>query len=395
MNVSTTLPSPSPEAIRHSQQLCQLIIKAIQQEKGSISFRQFMEMSLYEPSFGYYVAGQHKLGAQGDFITAPEVSPLFSQCIAQQCAQVLNHSKEINKLLEFGAGSGIMAAHILLHLESINCLPEHYYILDLSPDLIARQKETIEKLAPHLLTHVIWIKDISSLVDFKGIILANEVLDAMPVELFSLANNEVMQKRVGIIDNQFQWIEQPANECLRTQVNNRIIAPIENNDTQYYSELNPNIDSWIEQLSKILSQGLILLIDYGYTRNEYYHPDRETGTLICHYQHKVHNNPLWYPGLQDITANVDFTHIAEAADDVGLSVSGFTNQATFLINSGLESLFNELLAHNPDQTYALAQQVRTLSLPAEMGDHFKVIALTKHFDTPLIGFKSLDIKHKL
>ena len=394
MKVATTLHAPSKVAIHHSQQLSMIIANVIKESAGSISFRQFMEMALYQPSFGYYVAGQRKLGQEGDFITAPEISPLFSQCLAEQCAQLLNTAEDINNILEFGAGSGIMASHVLLHLEFIQCLPQHYYILDLSPDLISKQKETIKKLAPHLLNKVTWISDLASLIDFKGIILANEVLDAMPVELFSITRQEVMQQRVHIKNDQFQLIAQPASATLHSEVNHRINISTHIKDT-YLSELNPNINSWLAQLSTVLHKGVILLIDYGYTRNEYYHADRHTGTLICHYQHKIHNDPLWYPGLQDITANVDFTHVAEAANDAGLTVSGFTHQASFLINCKLEQHFTKALNKNPDQSYQLAQQVRTLSLPAEMGDRFKVIALTKQFDNPLLGFKTLDIKHKL
>ncbi|MCK5727293.1 MAG: SAM-dependent methyltransferase [Thiotrichaceae bacterium] len=388
MKVATTLSPPPNNAIIHSQKLCQHIAEAIA-PSGSIPFRQFMEMALYEPALGYYVAGQRKLGSAGDFITAPEISPLFSQCLAEQCAEVLDST--VKDILEFGAGSGIMASHILLHLESLNQLPKHYYIIDLSPDLIALQKQTLASLAPHLVNKVTWLNDLSTLKNFNGIILGNEVLDAMPIELFTLDKNNVMQTHVTMNDHQFKLIQKTANKTMSQQVRHRI----ERIKDDYTSEFNPNIDSWIEQLANILHRGLILLIDYGYTRREYYHPDRTEGTLICHYRHQVHHDPLWYPSLQDITANVDFTHIAEAADNSGLTVAGFTNQASFLINSGLEKLFSATLERAPDQSYQLAQQVRTLSLPSEMGDRFHVMALTKKIQSPLSGFSSFDMKHKL
>jgi SAM-dependent MidA family methyltransferase len=395
MKVTKPLPSPSADEIQHSDQLSRRICDEINANQGSISFRKYMEMALYEPALGYYVAGKRKLGEGGDFVTAPEISALFSRCIANQCAQVL---QEINtgSILEFGAGSGIMAADILLHLEKLACLPEHYYIIDLSPELKQQQRNTLERHAAHLLSRVEWLSTLPE--KFSGVILGNEVLDAMPAELFHYADKQIFQQHVIFEDDQFKLINKVADDSFLNSLhflNSPEQVNALNLPDNYTSEFNPNINHWIEQLTASLQQGIILLIDYGYSRQEYYHPDRDMGTLICHYHHLTHNNFFWYPGLQDITANVDFTHVAEAADNKGLLVAGFTSQAAFLAACGLEDLFIQALEQSPEQQYHLAQQIRTLSLPAEMGERFKVIALNKKMDIDLIGFSTIDYRHKL
>jgi len=283
-----------------------------------------------------------------------------------------------------------MATEILLELERMDKLPEQYLILDLSPDLIARQKQTLENKVPHLLDLVKWITQLPE--NFNGVILGNEVLDAMPVEVFTLHDEQVYQHHIIWEDNQLCEQLQPANDDLSQQV--KALA-IPQEATPYTSEINPNLNGWFKTLSQCLQSGLILLIDYGYPRKEYYLPERNKGTLICHYQHLVNEAPLFYPGLQDITASVDFTAVAEAADNAGLSVVGFTSQAAFLTNAGLENYFIETLDKHPENQYKLAQQVRTLSLPSEMGERFKVIALEKNLQQPLIGFTSLDQRYRL
>lgn len=387
-NHQQSLPEPSSDALHHSQKLVARIRNEISSNNGSISFRRYMEMALYEPSLGYYVAGSHKIGEQGDFITAPEISPLFSQCVAQQCKEVLLETK--GDLLELGAGTGIMATNILLTLESEGCLPKHYYILDLSPDLKQRQKDTIEKHAPHLLKHVTWLSKLPD--SFTGIILGNEVLDAMPVDVFTQQNNDIFEHYIIWEDGKLVEQLQEANQELSNKV---LSLKIPNHATPYTSEINPNLDAWFKTLSTCLKKGVILLADYGYPRKEYYFDERNKGTLICHYQHLVNEAPLYYTGLQDITASVDFTAVAEAADEAGLKVAGFTSQASFLSNSGLENFFVTALDKTPDDQYKLAQQVRTLSLPAEMGERFKFIALSKNYTKPLQGFSKLDQRVRL
>ncbi len=381
------LPMPPQDALVHCNQLIHQIKDEIEQTEQGISFRRFMEMALYQPGLGYYVAGMRKIGATGDFITAPEISPLFSQCLARQCADILE-VLGVGDILELGAGSGIMAADILKQLDVLACLPEHYYILDISPELKQRQRETLQEHVPHLLDKIIWLEQLPK--NFIGVIIGNEVLDAMPVDIFHLHNGQVQQRQVIWQGDYFHYKDIPANKMLLEKVQSFNIPT-----TDYVSEINSNLNGWFLSLSDSLKQGVILLIDYGYTQQEYYHPERSMGTLLCHYQHRVHDNPLVYPGLQDITASVDFTAVANAASDAGINVSGFTTQAMFLTMTGLEALFTEYLIKYPEQQYTLAQQIRTLSLPAEMGDRFKVIALSKAFTSTLIGFSQGDQRYRL
>jgi SAM-dependent MidA family methyltransferase len=392
MNISSPLPVPTTEEQELSHKLVQQISKEIQQTtQQTIPFRRFMEMALYEPQLGYYVAGKHKLGHQGDFTTAPEISSLYSCCIAQQCQPVLAeldcYSAEI---LEFGAGSGAMAAEILRYLDEQKTLPKQYLILEVSPDLIACQKQRFLHEIPHLIEYIQWITELPK--NFNGVILANEVLDAMPVDLFSITNNEAYEQHIGFDGAQLRLHHHPASNSLATAIDNLHIKPHSNH---YTSEMNPMISPWLRTVAESLTQGIIILIDYGYTRQEYYHPDRNVGTLLCYYQHRAHGDFLYYPGLQDITANVDFTTIAEAADKAELEVLSFTPQATFLIANGLEQHLIQALEYEPNKQYQLAQQVRTLTLPAEMGEHFKVMILGKKINEGLLGFTGVDSRHKL
>lgn len=387
MKYTQSLPEPSSDALQHSQKLIVEICKEIEKNNGSIPFRRYMEMALYAPGLGYYVAGTHKIGDKGDFITAPEISPLFSRCIANQCFQ--NIQKVGGCILELGAGTGRMAADILLALEKKQ-LPDKYYILDLSPDLKQRQLETIQASAPHLLERVEWLNQLPK--DFTGVILGNEVLDAMPVDVFTQQGEMVFEHHVVWENGKLLEQLQPASEKLVQAVAK---LEIPTSATPYTSEINSNINGWLELLNNSLKQGVILLADYGYPSSEYYLDERIKGTLICHYQHMVNEAPLHYPGLQDITASVDFTAVAEAADHCNLTVAGFTSQAAFLTNSGLELYFMEALDENPDDQYRLAQQIRTLSLPSEMGERFKFIALTKDYDQDLIGFELHDQRYQL
>ncbi|MCK5918709.1 MAG: SAM-dependent methyltransferase [Cocleimonas sp.] len=389
MKFTTELPRPSDDALAHSQKLQHKIRDAIHENNGAISFRRYMEMALYQQGLGYYVAGARKIGKSGDFMTAPESSPLFSQCLASQCQQVLAQLKE-GDILELGAGSGLMAAHILLELEKQSSLPVHYYILDVSPELKQRQQETIEKLAPHLLVRVSWLDKLPH--SFTGVILGNEVLDAMPVDVFTLHKDQCFEHQV--IWQEGELLEQlnPAPADLMDAVANLNLADME---SPYTTEINQNLAGWFAALSACLSQGVVLLIDYGYTASEYYHPARNKGTLICHFQHHVNEVPLYYPGLQDITANVDFTAVANCADKAGFRVSGFTSQSAFLAGNQLEKFFIRALEESPEKQYELAQQVRLLSLPSEMGERFKVIALNKECVLGLEGFSVIDQRHRL
>ena len=372
MNFTDTLPPPLLEDFKHSSILEKKIVEKINKNKGLITFHQFMQLALYEPQLGYYVAGKAKIGSKGDFITAPEISSIFSYCLAQQMATIMSTLTKPD-LLELGAGQGRMAADILLYLAQIQQLPEHYYILEVSPDLRQQQADTIKQLAPNLIDRVIWLDHLPE-TPIQGVIVANEVLDAMPVELFTLVNGERVIRHIVWQDDHFAF-DAVAGD--------------------YTSEFNPAIPAWMQSLSDSLASGAILLIDYGYEEADYYHPERKQGTLICHYKHRVHTNPLIYPGLQDITASVDFTAVANAGLDAGLELAGYTTQAEFLINTGLEDFFIDALNTKPQDQYKLAQQVRMLTLPSEMGERFKVMAFTKNFTPALHGFKIGDRRHRL
>ncbi|KHD07887.1 hypothetical protein PN36_03150 [Candidatus Thiomargarita nelsonii] len=378
---TSPLPPPHPDAAAHSQRLTRAIVQTINEAGGAIPFVKFMEQALYAPGLGYYSAGIRKFGADGDFITAPEISPLFSQCLARQCQQILTDDNRI--ILEFGAGSGIMAAELLKELERLDCLPSQYLILEISADLQQRQRETLQAQVPQLLERVQWLEHLPS-EPLDGIILANEVLDAMPVQRFRLDEQGVSEFYVGLGDSKetpFVWQLLPTrDEALRSAVESlRPILPV-----GYVSEINFALPAWIQSVAEILASGMVLLIDYGFPSREYFHPQRDQGTLMCHYRHHAHSEPLILVGLQDITAHVNFTAVAEAAHAAGLHVSGYTDQAHFLLASGLPELLSAL---ESSQNYLQqAQQAKTLILPSEMGELFKVMALTRNLELSLLGF---------
>jgi SAM-dependent MidA family methyltransferase len=372
------LPLPSTSALQHSQQLAECIKQVIAQQ-GPISFADYMQMALYYPALGYYSAGATKLGAAGDFITAPELSSLFSFTLAHQVAEVLQQIPN-GDVLEFGAGSGCMAADILLRLHELDCLPQHYYILDVSADLQQRQQQTIAKLPAELSSKVQWLTELPK--NFYGAILANEVLDAMPVHMISRQQNGLFERKVTWDHDAFQWLDDSISSNLLSETQEDLLL---NLPAPYVTEINTYIDGWLESLNQILQQGVILIIDYGFSAAEYYHPQRHMGTLMCHYQHHAHPDPFLWPGLQDITAHVDFTHVATAATQVGLDVLGYTHQASFLMAAGIMELVQSA---STEQQYRFSQQLKRLLLPTEMGELFKVMALGKQWKQPLIGFQS-------
>lgn len=348
-------------------------------EHGDIPFVEFMHRALYTPGEGYYSCGLPKLGPKGDFITAPELTPLFGMTLANQCQQVMSHLQN-PCILEYGAGSGALAVDMLKQLEHLQCLPEAYYIMEVSASLKHRQHEHILQHIPHLAEQVVWL-DRWPETPFNGVILANEVLDAMPVHRFLATEDGLLESMIGL-DEQGQLKEtfKPCqNERLIQHVNHLNLGTY-----PYLSEANLFIDDWILNNYHILNQGMVLLIDYGFPRHEYYHPDRHQGTLMCHYQHQAHTNPLAHPGEEDITAHVDFTHVAEAAQNAGFHVAGYTNQASFLLANGLLSLI-----HSNDVSMdqiKTNQAVKQLIQPSEMGELFKVIALTKDLEMDIQGF---------
>jgi SAM-dependent MidA family methyltransferase len=388
------LPEPDEDAQAHSEQLIALIYDEIKSAGGRISFTCYMELALYAPGLGYYSAGSRKFGESGDFVTAPEISSLFSQALARQISEILKalaeSGVEKRDVLEVGGGSGIMAADMLAELERLKSLPGSYFILELSADLRQRQKEMLSERVPHLLSRVQWLDELPT-SGFSGVVVANELLDALPVVCFSVEKNGIKERYVTWQDNRFQWLS-AAQESAKLK--EQLEAVAKGLPVGYASEINLASNAWIQSIADSLEAGVVLLLDYGFPRHEYYLPERSAGTLMCHYRHRAHDDPFVYPGLQDITAHVDFTAIAEAAQASGLDVSGYTSQAYFLLSNGITELA-EANTSNEQEQLLNAQQIRTLTMPNEMGELFKVMALTKKYESALTGFSMLDARHKL
>ena len=384
-------PAPDPAAQTLSAALCNVIREDIADSNGSIAFARYMERCLYEPGLGYYSAGLQKLGSGGDFVTAPEVSPLFGQCIARSCSAVLA-SLGGGDILEFGAGSGRLALDLLAALQHLDALPTRYLILERSAELRQRQQETLREYVPQLLDRVSWIDTLPG-DDFRGVMLANEVLDAMAVERFQWDGETARLFHVAFDGERFHWQLSNTQDDTTQQIAS-LCADCEL-AAGYVSEINAGLPGWLLAVGERLEQGLLLLIDYGYPRHEYYHPQHSNGTLMCHYRQRAHDDPFLWPGLQDITAHVDFTAVAEAAHAAGLDISGYTTQAGFLLDSGLDELLQSSGPGDSVSYMRLAQQAKTLILPGEMGERFKCIALTRGLEIDILGFRMQDYRNRL
>lgn len=385
---ATALPPLTPEETEHSERLVARIRDAIDAGNGWISFERFMEMALYEPGLGYYSAGSTKLGPAGDFVTAPEISPLFSRCLAAQCVEVFDRLGG-GDILELGAGSGVMAADVLAELALQDRLPQRYFILEVSGDLRERQRRTLSERVPQLLARVEWLDRLPA--QLRGVVLANEVLDALPVHRFRMRGTQVNAVGVTWQLGRLDWSEVHADPDLDTAV--RAIEQANGHafPDGYLSEINLRLKAWIAGLAGVLSEGVVLFIDYGLPQREYYRTERREGTLLCHYRHRFHDEPLINVGVQDIGAWVDFTAVAEAAVDSGLRVAGFTTQAHFLIGCGIEHFMANIAEQPVTERVQLARQAMVLTLPGEMGERFKVIGLAANFEYPLRGFGVRDL----
>jgi SAM-dependent MidA family methyltransferase len=368
------LPQPSAQEQAHSQQLQQLIIQKIHQAGGNIEFNEFMQLALYAPHWGYYTSARLKFGLAGDFTTAPELSPLFAMAMAQQCQQILC-LPEHDSILEFGAGSGILAARLLLNLQKMACLPQKYYILELSADLRALQYATIKQYGEDLLTRVEWLQAWPE-NKIKGLIIANEVLDAMPVKLFQVHINGIDELCVAVDNEQFIWQTKP---CYELELH-KLVAKYKL-EPGYQFEYQPQALAWLQSAADYLAEGVILILDYGFLDKEFYHPDRSSGTLMCHYKHYAHTNPLIYVGLQDITVHINFS----ALDISGLKIAGYSSQAQFLLNCGILEQLSQFM-DNEREYFNLCQQAKILLMPQEMGEIFKVMALASPNTPALLGF---------
>ena len=358
-------------------------------QQGAIPFVDFMQQALYAPTHGYYSAGSQQFGVDGDFITAPELTPLFGQALANQCQQVLS-KLDAPIVFEFGAGRGRLCVDVLTHLEHLHCLPREYHILEVSGALQRQQLDFIEAKIPHLASRVKWLTHWPTEA-FNGVVLANEVLDAMPVHRFLQIKNQVLESYISL--NTQGELQEEFKPCINPRLMAHVKTVLASTLYPYQSEANLFIDDWLCQCYAMLCQGAFFIIDYGFPRHEYYHPERHHGTLMCHYRHRAHTDPLVHLGEQDITAHVDFTHVAEAAHAAGFQVAGYTNQASFLLANGLLSLLTDV--ENEHARINSQQAVKQLLQPSEMGELFKVIALTKHIDLPLNGFQLQDKRASL
>jgi SAM-dependent MidA family methyltransferase len=370
-------------AIADSGRLVSRIVDEIDVQGGWIPFDRFMQRALYEPGLGYYAAKPAKIGPQGDFVTAPEISPLFGRALAAQVAQAFESVPR--RLLEFGAGSGALAAGLIGELQRLGAGAESYSIVEVSADLRAAQQVQLGDTMGA--TRVRWLD--APPQDFEGVIVANEVLDVMPVKIFARRGGLTLERGVRAEGGTLRMAERPAGAELRDSVA-RIEADLGPLPDGYVSEVGLVAQAWTATLPRWLRRGVALLIDYGFPRREYYHPQRAMGTLMCHFRHRAHDDPLWLPGLNDITAHVDFTAIAQAAREAGLEVLGYTSQARFLLDCGLL----ELLRDAPIDAAGTAAALRLLS-EAEMGELLKVMAVGREVPSPLRGFGSGDRLHRL
>jgi SAM-dependent MidA family methyltransferase len=384
------LPPLQPDEARHGAAVVQAVRDAIATHGGWLAFDDYLRIVLYAPGLGYYSAGSVKFGRGGDFVTAPELSGLFGRCVARQCAQILQLTG--GDVLELGAGTGALAVSVLQGLYKLQALPQHYYILEVSADLRARQERRFASLPQALRARLRWL-DALPATPIAGVMLANEVADALPFKRFTVTADAPLEGGVALSpEGALIEAERPADALLAAEVallGASLSAPL---PPGYRSELCPILRPWIAALGACLSRGAALLIDYGLGRREYYHPQRGQGTLRCHFRHRAHEDALLYPGLQDITAWVDFTRAAEAAVEAQLEVGGYCTQAAFLLANGIES---DLAASAGAEQARLASEARLLLLPGEMGESFKVMALTRGLVAPLRGFEYQDLRRSL
>ena len=378
--------APAPDAVEHSAALVRLIVDEIARAGGWIGFARYMQLALYAPGLGYYASGSHKLGAAGDFVTAPESSPLFAATLARQAAEVLGAAG--GDILELGAGSGRLAAGLLQALADQASVPERYLILEVSGELRERQRTWLRRLPPALAARVAWIDTPPSSHD--GLILGNEVLDAIPTHVVAWREREIFERGVVQDANGLAWQDRPLRAGPVLDAARQLNPP-----PPYVSEINLAAPALVASVAGILRRGVMLFIDYGFGSREYYHPQRSAGTLMCHYRHRAHGDPFFLPGLQDITAHVDFTAVAQAGARAGLDFLGYTTQAQLLVNLGITDLLAGTSADDASAYLPRAAEAQQLLSPAEMGELFKAIALGRGLRGPLAGFRDGDKSHLL
>ena len=391
--LSTMLIEPRAEDKLHSSRLSRDIRRRIARRHGWVGFDQFMEQALYAPGLGYYSAGLPKFGAAGDFVTATVMGDVLARCLAGQCVEVLSEIGH-GDVLEFGAGSGQLAADLLAAMAALGRLPQRYFILETSAALQARQRETIAARCASLGARVRWLEHLPP-DGFDGVVLANEVLDAMPAIRFEIdAQGEALALGVAVAGEGFCWA-QPADPLpgpLQERLAEYQLA------AGYRSEIGLRAEAWVRSVGEKINTGVMLLVDYGFPRREFYHAERRHGTLMCHYRHFAHDDPFFYPGLQDISVHLDFTAISRAAREVALATAGFASQGAFLLSLGALDMLAECRGGgelNPRESLALSRQIQKLTMPHEMGELFKVIAFSRNYHRPLGGFSMHDRRGRL
>jgi SAM-dependent MidA family methyltransferase len=387
METREPLPPPSPEALAHSARVVEHVRRELDAAGGWMSFARYMELALYAPGLGYYSAGARKLGADGDFTTAPELTPLYGHCIAQQAGQIL--ALGLDEILEVGAGSGALAAELLEELDRLGATPTRFLILELSADLRARSRDLLAARVPHLMERIAWLNGLPP--SFSGLVIGNEVLDAMPVHVVRATDHGI--EEAGVVasrgERPFEWAFRPASGELHAAAERLALAP------GCVTEVNLAAGAFVHSVGAILDRGVMLFVDYGFPAREFYHPQRVQGTLMCHYRHRAHADPFFLPGLQDITAHVDFSAIAAAAAAEGLDVLGYASQEQFLVNCGITDLMLRIPPEDVARYLPQVAAANKLLSPAEMGELFKAVAFGRGVSDPLVGFESGDRRHTL
>jgi SAM-dependent MidA family methyltransferase len=385
------IPEPTAEALAHSRRVAERVRERMRAAGGWLDFAEYMDLVLYSPGLGYYSAGSTKFGPAGDFVTAPEVSPLFARCLARACLPWLwQHPDGV--ILEVGAGSGVLAAGLLTSFARGGLPGVRYNILEVSADLRERQRATLARLAPEHLSSVSWLEELPGAPQ-HGIVLANEVADALPVSRFMMCDGRVLADGVVECGESFTWAPREPSAELRNAVTAITRGGSVLTDG-YRSEVSLRLPGWIASLAAALDAGLLLLGDYGMSRREYYHRERRSGTLMCHYRHRAHDNPFVYPGLQDITAWVDFTAAAQAGEAAGLQVAGYGTQAHFLLDAGLDVELDAMRSADTGAGVQMVGDAKKLLMPGEMGERFKIMALTRG-EAAIAGFGFRDLRHTL
>jgi SAM-dependent MidA family methyltransferase len=389
--MGSPLPPPGDEACAVSQALTKKIGQAISDNTGCLPFDDFMGMALYEPGLGYYSNGLTPFGEQGDFITAPESGQLFGRCLARSIASVLAQL-DGGDVLELGAGSGVLAGVVIEELQRLGVMPRRYLILERTAAMRDLQQKYLRDVSASCDIAVEWLDQMPD-DPIDGVVFGNEVADALPVNRFRWQDGQVECHGVG-------WDGKNLSNCSISAKDSmtRYVCGLAQDygwQTTYQSEYCPSLSAWVSSLSGCVGRGVLMLIDYGYGRAEYYHPQRTMGTLMCHYRHQAHPDPLWYPGLQDITAFVDFTTIAEAATDAGMGLLGYTSQAQFLMGCGIDTLLSAVDPEDTRRYLMLSNEAKRLMLPSEMGERFKVIGFSRGLGQDMLGFTARDLRSRL